>query len=222
MATCCLFLALKIEEKVAKMETVIKHVHYVYNVILKKRPHRKLDVDGQEYFEWREQLQLNERVVLQTVGFDFNIKHPALHVLNYVSRTLPTKNLLSYGSRPLARQAWIWCHASFGSEMCLLYEPERLACAFIYAAAQDLSIEIRDAPNGQKWWNMCTQGVLTVEEDELLLIILKLYRYCKARGEPCKAKGTSTDAVLLRPPSDPMSYGSDAYCVMARAAFQQT
>jgi len=39
--------------------------------------------------------------------------------------------------------AYKWSVASYGSELCLLYEPQVLACAFLYGAVNDLGITIQ-------------------------------------------------------------------------------
>ena len=45
-------------------------------------------------------------------------------------------------NRPLAGLAWSWSHASYGCDICLRWEPEVIACAFIYGAAQDLQFPV--------------------------------------------------------------------------------
>ena len=75
------------------------------------------------------------------------------------------------GHKTFGNVVWAWCHASNGSDMCLRWTPEQIACAFMYGAGQDLDVEvclavatssslkldtfqIKHAPD-QPWWKVC-------------------------------------------------------------------
>jgi hypothetical protein len=61
------------------------------NAHLRRLPNPKLEVDSQLYFEKRERLQIYERIILQAVGFDLSIKHPASFALSHVKSMVKSK-----------------------------------------------------------------------------------------------------------------------------------
>lgn len=187
MSWCCLFTALKIEEKVMKMESLLKWSHHTTN-LLQRVKDSQLDVNGQEYFEKKERLQFNERILLQTIGFDCEIVKTGF-IVTKITPILLSKELIVRGQhKKLARLAFEWSHASYGGEFCLLYEPELMACALIYGAAKELNHEIKHPP-GQKWWELCTSeatGAL-VTEAKLNDIMQEFHDYCIMYKEPRRA-----------------------------------
>jgi hypothetical protein len=64
--------------QVMKMESLLKWSHHVSCKLTKmsrvEMERNKLDVNGRQFFEMKERLQFNERVLLQTIGFDVDIK----------------------------------------------------------------------------------------------------------------------------------------------------
>lgn len=133
---------------------------------LKREAQKKLDVNSELYWNMKEQLQFNERILLQSIGFDVIIKHPSASTLLFVKR-LHDRKLLPQGSqKQLARWAYDWCLASYGAEFCIIYEPEMLACAFLYGASKDLKIEIR-APAEGRWWQICLTASIVADEKDL-------------------------------------------------------
>ena len=58
--------------QVIKMDSLLKWSHHTW-CTLQRKEHTKLDVNGKEFFEMKERLQYNERMLLQTIGFDCDI-----------------------------------------------------------------------------------------------------------------------------------------------------
>ena len=54
----------------------------------------------------RESILQAERILLHTLGFDFNVEHPYKHLLNVVKRVNQTQNVRESNSRSLAQVAW--------------------------------------------------------------------------------------------------------------------
>lgn len=73
MAMCCLFAAFKIEEKVMNMTSLLKWSHHIFAFLNNPKNRERLDVNGREFFEMKEKLQFNERILLQTIGFEMSI-----------------------------------------------------------------------------------------------------------------------------------------------------
>ena len=120
--------------------------------------HRKLDTASEIYREMRDTLQTNERILLQTIGFDVIIANVGANILKYFN-LIKSRKILDKGStKTIVLYAYKWSLCSYGSELCLLYEAEVLACAFLYGASHDLNMHILDdpagaPPKGVPWWD---------------------------------------------------------------------
>ena len=63
--------------------------------------------------ERRESILRAERILLHTLGFDFNVEHPYKHLLNVVKRINQTQNMKESNSRNLAQVAWNFANDRF-------------------------------------------------------------------------------------------------------------
>ena len=70
------------------MESLLKWSHHVSCKLMKMSREEieanKLDVQGRQFFEMKERLQFNERVLLQTIGFEVDIKQVITRTLCHV------------------------------------------------------------------------------------------------------------------------------------------
>eukprot|EP00047_Mylnosiga_fluctuans_P011888 m.23457 g.23457 ORF g.23457 m.23457 type:complete len:386 (-) comp3906_c0_seq1:233-1390(-) len=185
MAMCCLFLALKIEEKVQRMESILKWGHHIrFRLTQPGQQPPKLDVKSREYFEMAERLQIHERILLQTTGFDLTITHPGWHIFNFVTKTLPRFKCLpdsASDSKAICKLTWGWAHASFGSNFVVRFESDVIACAMIKAAARQLKVELRAAQDGRPWFAMCAPRC---NEHVMQEFLCEFHDYCLSTNEP--------------------------------------
>jgi hypothetical protein len=181
MSLACFFLACKVEEKVLLIRTVLKWGVCIRKKMLNQK-YAGLDESSEEFFELKEELLAHEQLLLQTIGFDLSIKHPAACMLNHM-RILTQRKLLPAGHKTFANVVWSWCHASYGADFCLKWQPDVIACAFIFGAARVLEVEIQHTPE-QPWWNVCLPARQHVSETVLIEILNALHGYCLRHHEP--------------------------------------
>ena len=115
----CFLLATKIEENIPKLREIVFVFHDMYQVhaitasspppistyfIQRRRGFKRkpLDIGTKRYVEWKDELQMSERYILQQLGFTFyNIMdHPHKFILYYV------KVLKQDEDGRLAQKAW--------------------------------------------------------------------------------------------------------------------
>lgn len=224
IASCCLFAAFKIEEKVIKMDSLLKWAHRTHCILQNKAP-EPLDVHGQHFFEMKERLQFNERMLLQTIGFEVSMTHPPFLIIKLI-KALRQKS-------PIYSQSWLkntakvavdWSICSSGSELCLVYRPEVLAVAFVYGAAHDVIGTLEHPSETKKMWDLWDDlKGFAVTEHLLHRIMVKFHTYSVHFKEPraywrqqnaaarAKQKGTEIPKIdATRPPRDPAYYHPDA------------
>lgn len=183
MVACCLFVALKVDDKVIKMETLLKFAYGIKNHMLRRKV-PKLEMESQTYFELKESLQMNERILLQTLGFDLDMTMPGALFLNFVSRDRnePAHRIIPDGShKELAKLAWEWHNLSYGANFCVRYTPEFSAAAFLFASAHHLRLRMNTTAAGLPWWTaLCPAAA----EDQLHVFVCEFYDYCLHCREP--------------------------------------
>jgi len=124
MAAACLFLAAKVEEQPRKLEHLIKIAHKCLN-----RDEPQLDTKSEKYLELAQDLELNENVLVQTLGFDLAIDHPHTHVVRCCH--------LVRASKDLAQTSYFMASNSLHlTTMCLQYKPTVVACFCIHLACK--------------------------------------------------------------------------------------
>jgi len=181
MAWCCLFVAYKCEEKVVKMEWLLKWSHSIVQR-LKKIPMTKLETESKLFMEMKETLQFNERTLLQTIGFDVEIKQTGAMMIK-CAKMLQSLKVVELGRfQELVKLAYAWSNASYGSELCLMYTPDILGCAFLYGAAKDKEVAMQDPPD-KRWWDVCLPPKNQITETALVDIMQQFFDFCKLREE---------------------------------------
>lgn len=75
----CLFLAGKVEESPVRLKDIIC-------VMFHTRYNKQIKLDSPDFKKWRDEILLKERVVLQTLGFNFQIEHPYANMLAKVKK----------------------------------------------------------------------------------------------------------------------------------------
>lgn len=77
---------------------------------------------------------------------------------------------------------YAWSNASYGSELCLMYTPDILGCAFLYGAAKDKEVAMQDPPD-KRWWDVCLPPKNQITETALVDIMQQFFDFCKLREE---------------------------------------
>jgi hypothetical protein len=156
MATCCLFLAGKVEETPKKCKDIIKMAKtYLESKNLKKHS----DSFGEDPLK---DIMTYERILLQTIKFDLQVDHPYGYLLKYAKALKGNPDLI----KSIVQSAWTFINDSYCTTLCLEWEPEIIAIALMYLASKlaqyDLSsfMSDRDKENGKlNWFDQFVEGL---------------------------------------------------------------
>jgi hypothetical protein len=193
VAMGCILLACKIEEKPKYLRDVVFVFHHMYQrrKNLKLKP---LELGGERYTSWKNELITIERFLLKELGFSFYsvLDHPHKYILYYIK--------MLNGTKELAQVAWNYLNDSLRLDLCLRYPAQEIACAAVFMASRKCDFPLPDsdehesvhenglsdsslsAGNPRKsvcWWMLMTNDkkrILTICE-----AILELYRIPKVR-----------------------------------------
>lgn len=175
IATASLHLAGKVEETPQKLSRVIEITHRTRNP-------DKPPLDAQALGRLKEKILIAERVILHTIAFDLSVDHPYKYLLQLVKKV---KGGDKVGSKQLAQASWNFVNDSYGTDLCLRFQPRDIACSSVFLAGKYLECEAN--PQGQcssgsspslsqvdKWPNMLQIDDANIYE--ILMEILDLYK----------------------------------------------
>ncbi|CAN7078630.1 unnamed protein product [Brassica oleracea var. botrytis] len=142
IATVCMFLAGKVEETPHPLKEVI---FVSYEIINKKDPGAAQKIKQKEVYEQQKELILNgEKIVLSTLGFDFNVNHPYKPLVEAIKKFKVAQNAL-------AQVAWNFVNDGLRTSLCLQFKPHHIAAGAIFLAAKFLKVKLPS--DGEKvWW----------------------------------------------------------------------
>ena len=141
MAATSLFLATKVEENCRKMkDLVIACVR-----VAQKDPYKTVDEQDKEYWKWRDNILLNEDLLLEAICFDLRLEPPYKKLYDL---------LLIFGeenNKKLRNAAWAFISDSCLTTLCLLFSSKTIATSALYAAARHSGVAFSDK-DGKPWW----------------------------------------------------------------------
>lgn len=167
-------LAAKVEESFKTLREVLFAFHFVYGK--RKGLYLKpMELGGQQYTSWKNELIMMERYILKELGFSlYNIMdHPHKYILYFIK--------VLNGSEQLANVAWGYLNDSMRLDLSLRFQAQTIACAAIYLAARKLGISLPGDGEEGSWWEVfsantadllfCSNEILTVYDMPKVLYI---------------------------------------------------
>ena len=163
-------LATKVEEKLVPLRDVIVAFHYLYlsrtRSALQMKP---LELGGDLYGEWKNELICIERNILRELGFSLynSFSHPHQYLL-YVIKLLEGNDLL-------AQTSWNYINDSMHLKLIVDYHSLYIVCAAIFLASRTISYPLPESPI--PWWkllNLDNKVIYQIANE-----IMSLYSYEK-------------------------------------------
>ena len=125
-ATCCLFLAGKVEETPKKCKDLVKAAKsWLESKNFKSYADQFTDASIKE-------IMIHERILLQTIKFDLQVDHPYGYLLKYAKTLKGNQEQI----RSMVQMAWTFINDSFCTTLCLQWEPEIIAIALMYLTSK--------------------------------------------------------------------------------------
>ncbi|KAL9637351.1 MAG: hypothetical protein Q9164_002252 [Protoblastenia rupestris] len=144
MAATSLFLATKVEENCRKMkELVVACVR-----VAQKDPYKIVDEQDKEYWRWRDNILLNEDLLLEAICFDLRLESPYKTLYDLLSMFGEENN------KRLRNAAWAFISDSCLTTLCLLFASRTIATSALYAAAKHSGVAFPDDDTGRPWWEV--------------------------------------------------------------------
>jgi transcription initiation factor TFIIIB Brf1 subunit/transcription initiation factor TFIIB len=138
MGATCLFLATKVEETKRRL----RDVAIACTKIALKNPKLVVDEQSKDYWRWRDNILLNEDILLEAICFDMSLDSPYELLSAYVER-LGVNHLSS-----LKRCAWAFVNDSARTTLSIMFPTKVIAAAAIYWASKYTKNEIPISA----WW----------------------------------------------------------------------
>ena len=170
-ATCCLFLAGKVEETPKKCKDIVKAAK---TCLESKNLKSHSDNFGEDPMK---EIMIHERILLQTIKFDLQVDHPYGYLLKYAKTLKGNQEQI----RTMVQMAWTFINDSYCTTLCLQWEPEIIAIALMYLTSKLNKLEITDwiakneSSKNQNWWDQFVEGLRIDILEDVCHQILDLY-----------------------------------------------
>ncbi|KAK7830932.1 hypothetical protein U0070_018476 [Myodes glareolus] len=193
----CLFLAGKVEETPKKCNNIIKAAHSLLN-----------DAQRGEFGdEPVKKVLVLEKILLQTIQFDLEVKHPYQYLLRYAKQLKGSKKKI----QKLVQMAWTFVNDSLCTTLLLQWEPEIIAVAVMYLAEHLHKFEIQEwtsKPTYKRWWEQFVQDLSVDIMEDISHQILDLYTQRKQQSPYHALPQLQKPPSLQPPPQVPQSHPS--------------
>ena len=163
VATACIVLACKLEEKDRKLRDILNSVRRAVQRI-EKKPRVVLPINTPEYEISKTDAKNMEMVLLREFGFFAHVSPP--HPFGY---TLGVHLNLSDESM---KRTWTLCNDSAMTALCVRFKPQIVACGCILLAARELGIALPSRPP----WYRLVDGATKENLEVIAQTILALHQ----------------------------------------------
>ncbi|KAG0712449.1 Cyclin-K [Chionoecetes opilio] len=204
-ACCCLFLAGKVEETPKKCKDIMKTA----KSLMDELTWAEFGADP------REEVMTLERILLQTIKFDF-IRGTPVHLpaeVRQVSQRCVVWLARRSGDKKklpnMVQMAWTFVNDSLCTTLSLQWEPEIIAIALMYLAGKLSKFEVTDwvgrQPRHQRWWDMYVEGISMELLEDICHQVLDLYSPNRTDSGGSASEASSAAAIKAALPRRPAS-----------------
>nr|XP_009859171.1 cyclin-K-like isoform X1 [Ciona intestinalis] len=203
-ATCCLFLAGKVEETPKKCKDLIK----VARGLLNEAQFVQFGNDP------KEEVLTFEKVLLQTIKFDLTVEHPYKYMLQYAKKLKGDRAKIE----KLVQMSWIFINDSFYTTLCLQWEPAIVAVAVMHLAGRLCKFEPQDwAYNRGRWWEQFIDDISMELLEDICHQVLDQYPHSKGKTPSNKSKRPKTPVDSDKSETASKSFRSESHKVKSKS-----
>jgi hypothetical protein len=180
VAAACLLLAGKVEETPKKCRDIVKVCQALLN------EHQMAHFGSNP----KEELTTHERVLLQTIKFDLQVEHPYARLLKFAKQLNGEKAKIE----KLVQMAWTFVNDSLCTSLCLQWEPQAIAIAFIHLAGKLSKFDLVTATQSKtrSWWRQYLDTLDIHDLESICHQVLDIYGEEEKSGEESGTASEST------------------------------
>ncbi|CDH56873.1 cyclin-like protein [Lichtheimia corymbifera JMRC:FSU:9682] len=190
----CIYVACKIEETVKTLKDIFVAAHSV------RHPGNK-ELDPEQISEERRRrIILYEKLLLETLCFDFQQRHPYEYVVKFVKYIQQQKEL---DGESLARKAYMLAVDSYRTQMCVEYPAHTIAAGCVHLASMMLKQEdtsFQELSNDQPWDQFFCSRMEDIEDVCRQILDLYIYNGSKHSEQYTQMKIKINEQAQLRGP----------------------